>query len=298
MIQPPSLKFGDKICIVSPSRTIQETQIKEAIDIFEAWGLQVDLGSHVYDRFGYFAGTDEQRLSDLQIAINNPDIKAIFCSRGGYGMSRILDLLNFDNLLNTPKWIVGFSDITALHIQLNNIGIQSIHGLMPVQFDYMGTEESLDSLKELLFNNKVEYQLPVHADNILGDASAEIIGGNLSLLTDCLGTKSEISTNGKILFVEEIDEYLYKIDRMFNQLKRANKLSKLKGLIVGDFSQQKDTNIPFGQTLEQIVLHHTSEFNYPVAFNIPIGHEPHNLAVPCGRVMKLNVSKSKVELIG
>ncbi|MEQ9659176.1 LD-carboxypeptidase, partial [Fulvivirga sp.] len=223
---------------------------------------------------------------------------SIYCSRGGYGMSRILDQLNFDNLLNNPKWIIGFSDITALHIELNNIGIQSIHGLMPVQFDYMGTEGSLESLKELLFENKLWYQLPGHTNNISGQISGEIIGGNLSLLTDSLGTKSEINTNGKILFVEEIDEYLYKIDRMFNQLKRANKLSELKGLIVGDFSQQKDTNIPFGQTLEQIVLHHTSEFNYPIAFNIPIGHEPYNLAVPCGRVMKLSVTKSAVELIG
>jgi muramoyltetrapeptide carboxypeptidase len=298
MIQPPSLKPGDKIFIVSPSRTIQETQIIEAIEIFKKWGLQVELGRHVYDSFGYFAGTDEQRLGDLQKGMDDIEIKAIFCSRGGYGMSRILDQLNFDNLLNNPKWIIGFSDITALHIELNNIGIQSIHGLMPVQFDYMGTEGSLESLKELLFENKLWYQLPGHTNNISGQISGEIIGGNLSLLTDSLGTKSEINTNGKILFVEEIDEYLYKIDRMFNQLKRANKLSELKGLIVGDFSQQKDTNIPFGQTLEQIVLHHTSEFNYPIAFNIPIGHEPYNLAVPCGRVMKLSVTKSAVELIG
>lgn len=298
MIQPPSLKPGDKICIVSPSRTIQETQIVEAINILKGSGLSVELGSYVYSSYGYFAGTDEQRLSDLQKAIDNPEIKAVFCSRGGYGMSRILDNLDTDRLLKSPKWIIGFSDITALHIKLNNVGVQSIHGLMPVQFDYMGTEESIASLKQLLFENRCNYKLPDHSDNIYGEASGEIIGGNLSLLTDSLGTKTEINTKGKILFVEEIDEYLYKIDRMFNQLKRANKLSELKGLIVGDFSQQKDTNIAFGQTLEQIVLHHSSEFDYPIAFNVPIGHEPYNLAVPCGRTMNLKVSESGVELVG
>lgn len=298
MIEPSKLKTGDKICIVSPSRTIQETQIKEAIDLFEKWGLKVELGEHVYSSYGYFAGTDAQRLNDLQKAIDNPEIKAVFCSRGGYGMSRILDSLNFEELLKQPKWIIGFSDITALHIQLNNIGLQSVHGLMPVQFDYMGTEDSIESLKKLLFDGSIDYQLPGDINNISGEAHAEIIGGNLSLLVDSLGTASEINTDDKILFVEEIDEFLYKIDRMFNQLKRADKLSKLKGLIIGDFSQQKDTNIPFGQTLEQIVLHHTSNFNYPISFSIPIGHEPHNLAIPCGRVIKLNVSKSNVELIG
>lgn len=298
MIQPPKLKTGDKICIVSPSRTIQEIQINEAIDIIQEWGLQVELGKHVYDSYGYFAGTDEHRLEDLQQAINNPEIKAVFCSRGGYGMSRILDNLNFEKLINNPKWIIGFSDITALHIQLNKIGIQSIHGIMPVQFDYMGTEESIKSLHRLLFENQLHYQLSGHTNNNEGEVEGEIIGGNLSLLADSLGTKSEISTEGKVLFVEEIDEYLYKIDRMFNQLKRADKLSGLKGMIIGDFSQQKDTNIAFGQTLEQLVHYHTKDYDYPIAFNIPIGHEAHNLAIPCGRMVKLKVGKSNVELIG
>jgi len=298
MIQPKKLKPGDKICIISPSRTIQEPQIREAIKILQQWGLQVELGKHVYDSYGYFAGTDNDRVSDLQMAIDDPEIRAVFCSRGGYGMSRILDDLNFEMLLKNPKWIIGFSDITALHIQLNNVGIQSVHGLMPVQYDYMGTEQSLQSLKTLLLTDSLDYQLPGKADNIEGEVTGEIIGGNLSLLVDSLSTKSEIYTDGKILFVEEIDEYLYKLDRMFNQLKRGNKLSGLKGLVVGDFSEQKDTNIAFGQTLEQIVLHHTREFDYPIAFNIPIGHEPYNLAIPCGRDMKLKVSKSAVTLVG
>ncbi len=298
MIQPPSLKSGDSICIVSPSRTIQAAQIEVAIDIFREWGLHVLLGEHIYDHYGYFAGTDAQRLNDLQKSIDNPEIKAVFCSRGGYGMSRILDSLSFEKLINNPKWIIGFSDITALHIQLNNIGIQSIHGIMPVQFDYKDIEESIQSLKHLLFENKVDYQFSSHFDNIEGEVEAVIIGGNLSLLVDSLGTNSEISTEGKILFIEEIDEYLYKIDRMFNQLKRAGKLSGLKGLIIGDFSQQKDTSIALGQTLEQIVLHHTKDYLYPIAFNIPIGHEPHNLAIPCGRIVKLNVNKSNVQLVG
>jgi muramoyltetrapeptide carboxypeptidase len=298
MIQPSSLKKGDSIVIISPSRQISPEQIKRAIEIFESWGLKVCLGNHVYSTSGYFAGTDEERLIDLQSAIDNNQVKAIFCARGGYGMSRILDDINLDGLIENPKWIIGFSDITALHLKINQMNMESIHGLMPVQFEYEGVDESLKSLHDLLFINKFASSISSKNSNWLGALSGELIGGNLSLIVDSLGTSTEIETEGKILFIEEIDEYYYKIDRMLNQLKRANKLLQIKALIVGDFSQLKDTIIPFGKTLEEIIYHYFGHIKGPVIFDFPLGHESKNMAVPCGRTVTLEVNESEVKLLG
>jgi muramoyltetrapeptide carboxypeptidase len=296
MIRPPLLKTGDKIAIVSPSRMITQNQLVVALEVLDSWGLEVVLGDHIYDSHGYFAGADVFRLNDLQRAIDDQEIKAIFCSRGGYGMSRILDQINVQSLLNNPKWIIGFSDITAIHIKLNCVEVESIHGLMPVQFEYKGIENSLESLQNLLFNGKVDYKVEGNDYNRRGKATGEVIGGNLSLLIDSLGTSSEIDTAGKILFIEEIDEYLYKVDRMFNHLKRTSKLNKISGLIVGNFSQMKDTTIPFGKNVEELILDYTDLFNGPVVFNFPIGHEAFNLAIPCGRNMTLEVNEKGAKL--
>ncbi len=297
MIRPTKLKKGDKIALIAPSRMIVEKQLDAAKEIFKSKGLEVILGSKLFNTYGYFAGSDEERLSDLQEMIDNPKIRAIFCARGGYGMSRILDQLNLNELKNNPKWIIGFSDITALHLQLNHLGIESIHGLMPVQYEYMGVEESLESLWQLLFEEKISYEIHGNSSNKEGSVKAQIIGGNLSLLIDSLGTKTEIDSNGKILFIEEIDEYLYKVDRMINHLKRAGKLNKIKGLIIGNFTELKDTRILFGQNLKEIILSHCQSLDVPICFNFPVGHESLNLAIPCGREVSLNVSKDKVSLI-
>lgn len=289
-ILPPALIPGDKVTILSPSRQIKETHLSTAISTLQSWGLEVVLAEHVFDKEGYFAGKDKDRLKDLQSAIDDNDCAAIFCARGGYGLSRIIDKLDLASLKTRPKWIVGFSDITALHLKLNKQDMVSIHGLMPVQFEYAGTEKSIESLKNLLFKQKGSIAAEYHSANKNGIAKGELVGGNLSLLVDSLGTATEIGTENKILFVEEIDEYLYKIDRMFNHLKRAGKLKNLAGLIVGGFSQMKDTHIPFGKILETVILEKLEGPYFPVAFNFPIGHESLNMAVPVSHQVLLEVN--------
>ena len=298
MIRPDLLKNGDKIALIAPARMITPEQVETAYDVFREWGLTVVQGENLFMRDGYFSGTDHQRLSDLQKAIDNSEIKAIFCARGGYGITRILDRLNLDNLNNFPKWIVGFSDVTALHLAINNHGVQSIHGLMPVQYDYMEVERSLSSLHNILFEGSFQYTVSGSEHNIPGLVNAEIVGGNLSLLADSIGSRTELNTNRKILFIEEIDEYFYKIDRMLNQLSRAGKFEQLAGVVLGDFSLIKDTQIPFGKSFEDIVLRYFSHLNIPVAFGFPVGHEAHHLAIPIGRKVRLSVSKDNTVISG
>ena len=291
MIRPPSLGPGDAIGLIAPSRTITESQVKAAVKTFELWGLKVVQGKHLFGRHGYFAGTDHQRLHDLQEMINDHRIRAIFCARGGYGITRILDDLDLSMLLKDPKWIIGFSDITALHLALNRLGLESIHGLMPVQFDYLNAGPSIESLKKLLFEDRGSIEAQPHDLDRPGKARGQIVGGNLSLLADSLGTASEVQADGKLLFFEEIDEYLYKIDRMLTQLKRAKKLDNLAGLIVGDLSQMKDTQIPLGMSVKELVVDRVKEYGYPVAFNFAIGHEIPNYSIPLMREVSLTVDK-------
>lgn len=298
MVSPKALKKGNKVIIISPSRQINNSQIERAIEVLESWGLEVSVGDYAFSRSGYFAGTDSERLKDLQDSIDNQKIAAIFCARGGYGLSRIIDHLDLSGLTRHPKWIIGFSDITALHLRLNLAGIESIHGLMPVQFEYDGVDNSIDSLYNMLFNNEFKYNWEGNTQNNLGECTAEIVGGNLSLLVDSLGTKTEIRTDNKILFIEEIDEYFYKIDRMLNHLNRAGKFSKLAGLVIGQFSDLKDTQIPFGFNLIEIIKSNITNKQVPIAFDAPIGHEAHNLSIPIGRKIYLNVMKDKVVLKG
>jgi len=292
MIKPPLLRKGDKIGLVAPSRMITQDQIEFSYDIFKKWGLKVVKGDNLLTQNGYFAGTDEQRHSDIQSFVNDDDIKAIFCARGGYGMTRIIDYVDISPLKNQPKWIIGFSDITALHIKLELNDIPSIHGLMPVQYGDNGMDKSLASLYDLLFHGTCEVHAEPHDLNILGGSSSTLVGGNLSLVAESLGTHTEIDTKGKILFLEEVDEYLYKIDRMFNQLNRANKLSELAGLVIGDFSDMKDTQIPFGVDVYKLIDQHVKQYDFPVAFNFPIGHEQLNMAVPLGLPVRFNVDES------
>ncbi|MEL7002721.1 MAG: LD-carboxypeptidase [Bacteroidota bacterium] len=290
------LKSGDNVSIISPSRVIFEDQMIEAKRILKTWGLNVIEGCSLYSQSGYFAGTDDDRLIELQQVINDPSIRAIFCARGGYGLTRFLDELDVTPLLKRPKWIVGFSDITALHLKLNLAGIESIHGLMPVQFEYSGVKDSIASLYKILFHSEGEYKTETSIDNVSGEAIGTLVGGNLCLICDSLGTSSEINTDDKILFLEEIDEYLYKIDRMLNQLKRSGKFQNLKGVIIGDFSKVKDTEIAFGISLIPLIKSYFGDKNIPLMFGFPAGHEPLHWALPLGRRVELSVDNNGCRL--
>lgn len=292
---PAYLKSGDSVAIVAMASKVELTAISKAIKIFEEWGLDVIIGDSVGMEDHTFSGSDELRRFDFQRFINDKNVKAIFSARGGYGSSRIIDQISFDAFIENPKWIIGFSDITAVHGKIQNIGFQSIHGPMPKT---MGWDEGSDNaLKNALFGEMVDYEIVSQKDNRLGEGSGQLIGGNLAILAHSIGSESDLNYDGKILFIEDIGEYLYNIDRMMVQLKRAKKLTNLSGLIVGQFSSLKENDEPFGRTVTEIILKHTSHTNYPVAFNFPIGHTDENWAVRCGEAMNLSVTDTKVSLV-
>jgi len=292
MIIPPYLKPSSKIRIVSPAGKINEERVIPAVEWFEKQGYKVKLGNHVFAQHFQFAGTDAQRLEDLQAAFDDSETDAIICSRGGYGAIRIIDQLDLTELKKHPKWLIGFSDITILHSCLNNIEIASIHGAMPPFFfdENSKPNESLVSLMDLLTGKNLNYQIKKNERNRTGNVTAELVGGNLSIIASLLGTKYELKTEGKILFLEDIDEYLYHIDRLIQQLKLAGKLDKLAGLVIGDFTSIKDNDSPFGQTVEEIILETIKEYNFPVCFGFPAGHDKKNLALAFGKKWSLNVS--------
>lgn len=289
-IFPKALQKNNKIVIIAPSGRLVEGTIDFGVQTLESWGLQVYLSKYLQKGHHYFSGTDSERLHDLQEAIDNPEVAAIFCARGGYGITRILDKVDFSSLKKQSKWVIGFSDITALHLKLYQLGLCSVHGVMPAGFE-KAESKSIESLKSVLFGEPIAYEFNSNQYNKEGKAKGKIIGGNLSLIVESLGTPSEVCFDHTILFIEEIDEYRYKIDRMMMQLKRAGKLSHLAGLIVGHFSGTKDTLVPFGMTTEALILDHVSEYNFPIAFNIPIGHEPLNIAVPYSCECTLDVGE-------
>lgn len=290
---PPFLKANDKIAIVATARKISKEEIGEAIKIFETWGLQVELGKTIGLSQNQFAGSDEERAKDLQSMLNRSDIKAIVCARGGYGTIRILDFLDFTAFTEHPKWLVGYSDVCILHSLINNyLGIQSLHATMPINFKN-NTDASIQSLKKALFGETYTINFQNHPLNKMGEAEAEVIGGNLSILYSLLGTKSAFNPDNKILFLEDLDEYLYHIDRMMMALKRAGKLSKLKALVVGGMTQMNDNAISFGKNAEEIILEHCQEYEYPICFNAPIGHLDNNLSLYFGRKLSLKIEKEQ-----
>lgn len=293
MITP--LQPGDKIAIIATARLISHEDIAAAIETLQSWGLEVEVGPTVGAQYGVFAGDDALRLQDLQQALDRPDIKAIICARGGYGTTRILDQVDFSQFQKHPKWIVGFSDITSLLCHIHSLGIESVHGIMPLLFP-TGTEAALDSLRRVLFGEELSYSVASHAFNRTGIAEGQLIGGNLALLHNVSGTSSDFTTKGKILFLEDVDEYLYSIDRMMVHLDRAGKLKDLSGLIVGHFSDIKDNAIPFGKDAYEIIAEHSGKYNYPVCYGFPTGHEPDNLALVCGRKARLEVTDQGTSL--
>jgi len=297
---PLSIKPGDKIRIVSPAGKVSEKHVFPAVEWLQKQGYRVELGKHVFASHYQFAGTDQQRLDDLQTALEDPETAAIICSRGGYGTVRIIEKLNCTDFLKYPKWLVGFSDITILHVCMNNLGVATIHGAMPRYFfDENGLPtENLNSLMQLLSGKKVQYSVKSEKANKPGKVSGELVGGNLSIISSLQGTKYEIDTFGKILFLEDIDEFLYHTDRMIHQLKLSGKLDNLAGLIIGDFTEMKDNESPFGKTVHEIVSEAVEDFSYPVCFGFPAGHDKKNLALGFGLKWELEVFEKKSVLIG
>ncbi|ATP58401.1 LD-carboxypeptidase [Pedobacter ginsengisoli] len=280
--QPAYLKKGDKIAIVCPASKLPRG-IDSALQIFESWGLEVVMGKTVNAKYHQFAGDDTLRTEDLQGFLDDPSVKAIIAGRGGYGCIRIIDALDFSLFVEHPKWLVGFSDITVLlcHVYAQ-FGIQSIHGPMPYTFDD-ATPESLASLKAALFGEKITYNYQSSPLNRDGNMQGILVGGNLTLLAMTIGSASEVDYDDKILFIEDIGERPAAIDRMMRMLKRAGKLAKLKGLIVGAFNELPDEKIPFGQTPEEVIWEIVKEYDYPVWFNFPVGHIDDNRAVIIGK---------------
>lgn len=294
-----TLKEGQTIGIVAPARKVDEEQLLKGCEVIKSWGLKVQMGKHCFEKDNaYLAAPDESRIEDFQYMLDNPSIDAIFCARGGYGTTRIIDQLDFKTFLKKPKWIVGFSDITALHLKLYQLGIESIHGCMPLQFAKPGYEASVNSLKKILFSEgPTLLEAEPNKLNRVGQGEGSVLGGNLSLVIDSLGTSTEPQTAGCILVLEEIDELLYKIDRMFTQLLRAGKLSQLAGLVIGHMTDLKDTSLPFSQSVEEIVMNKVGRFNYPVAFNFPVGHNVPNLSWRHGGKATLSITKEGSKLI-
>ncbi len=294
MVQPPFLKPGDTVSIVAPGRKIDAETVRFSVSMLESWGLNVLSGRNLLNTsHSYLSGTDTERLSDLQYALDDASVKAIICARGGYGTTRILDKLDFTSFLKNPKWVCGFSDITALHLKLQSWNVQSIHSTMPVMFPKKDSASSVESLKNLLFGEIGPITGEASYYNKSGNCLGELVGGNLSLLVDSLGTSSEIQTDNRILIIEEIDEYIYRLDRMLVQLKRADKLKNLAGLVVGHMTDMKESELPFGESVQQIILIHTQEYSYPIAFDFPTGHENPNLAWIQGAKGTLSVTDKR-----
>lgn len=289
---PPNIKPGSKIHIVSPAGKVDEKYVLPAVNWLSEQGYKVELGKHVFTRHFQFAGTDRQRLNDLQTAIDDPETDAIICSRGGYGTVRIIDKLDCRAFGKQPKWLVGFSDITILHACMNNLGVATIHGAMPRYFFKSdgNPAENLISLMKLLTGEKVSYSFKNGESNRAGTVKGELVGGNLSIISSLQGTKYELNTEGKILFLEDIDEFLYHTDRMMYQLKLSGKLANLAGLVLGDFTEMKDNESPFGKTIHEIISESVVDYNYPFCFGFPAGHDKKNLALAFGQNWELNIA--------
>ncbi len=273
MLRPPSLKPKDVVRILTTARKVSLEEIQEAGNWLKGLGYEVSLGSTIGLEDYQYGGSDQDRIHDFQAALDDPEVKAIWFARGGYGSIRVLESINWDQFIKNPKWVIGFSDMTVWHNQVNQFyGIQTLHAIMPLTFP-KASEEGKNYLAQNLSGNFPSITWNANPKNKSNKtAEGEIIGGNLSILYSLLGTKSGFNTNGKILFIEEIDEYLYHIDRMMVSLKLAGKLTGLKAIMVGGFTDIKDNEIPFGKTYQEIILEHTDDYNYPVFFDFPAGH--------------------------
>jgi muramoyltetrapeptide carboxypeptidase len=291
MITPPYLQKGDTIAILATARKHIVKSMQPTIDLLESWGLNVVIGKSIGLEENQLAGSDEERAADLQEQLDNPNIKAIWCARGGYGTVRVIDLIDFTQFKKSPKWLVGFSDVTVLHNHLNTMGYKSIHGIMPISLA-KASKEAIESLRLSLFGQPLQYAIDPHPMNRLGKASGELVGGNLSILYSLLGSPSAIDCTDKILYIEDLDEYLYHIDRMMMNLKRNGCLESLKGIIVGSMTDMKDNDIPWGKNALEIVQDVTKQYNIPVIFNFPAGHIHDNRALILGNNVTIDVTEN------
>ena len=297
LIKPEYLKKGDTVAIVAPSGVLKNynAYILKAKELLKSWELEVVIGENVFNDNGHFAGTDNQRSADFQLALDDKAIKAIWCARGGYGAMRVIDNLNFEKYKENPKWIIGYSDITAIHNDLHNNKSESIHGIMCKSLEKIDVDnnESISLLKKTLFGEKLSYTIEGNNYNIEGNSNGQLIGGNLTLLHCLLGSESSIDTDGKILFIEDLGEYLYHIDRMLISLKRAGYFDNCKGLIVGDFTDMRKNTTPFGRNIKELILDIVREYDFPVSFGFPAGHGEKNYPMILGREINLEVSKQQ-----
>ncbi|TVZ56509.1 muramoyltetrapeptide carboxypeptidase [Lutibacter sp. Hel_I_33_5] len=300
LITPAYLQEGDTIAIVAPAGILKNRKdvIAKAKKLAESWGLKVVLGKNLFTQAHHFAGTDDERCEDFQKALDNPNIKAIWAARGGYGSVRILDKLDFTQFLKNPKWIIGYSDITAFHNHIHNLGVETIHGMMPTSLEEKPEEiiKTIATYKKALFGDNLSYTIPSSKYNRNGNVNGQLVGGNIAILASMLGSKSQISTEGKILFIEEIGEYKYSIDRMLQSLKRAAYFTKVKAVIVGDMTKVKKNSTPWGSSIQQLILDVVPK-DIPVLFDFPAGHESDNRAMILGRSIKLAVSSNQSSVV-
>ena len=296
---PPYLQTGDTIGIVCPAGYMPFEKAQACIDTLLQWGYKVKTGKTLGSTSqNYFSGTDEERLKDFQEMLDDDEVSAVLCGRGGYGVTRIIDKISFKKFRKNPKWLIGFSDITVLHSHIyTNYEIATLHAPMAAAFNDGGSaNEYVQSLRRVLKGKEINYNCASHEFNRLGNATGELVGGNLALIAHLLGSESDIKTKNRILFLEDVGEYLYNIDRMMYQLKRAGKLAKLAGLIVGGFTDNKDTDRPFGKSAYEIIRDAVSEYSYPVCFGFPVSHEKENYALKIGVKYDLKIDTFEVSL--
>lgn len=293
---PPHLKKGDTVAILATARKIDASTLQPGIKLLESWGLKVILGKTIGMEQNQLAGADWQRATDFQEMLDNPSVKAIWAAKGGYGTVKIVDRVDFSNFKKNPKWIIGFSDVTVLHSHMNQLGFQTLHAMMAISAP-SATTAAKESLRKTLFGEKLSYSIPFHAFNQLGQAKGELVGGNLSVLYSIQGSISEVDLNNKILFLEDLDEYLYHIDRMMTNLKRNGSLKNLKGIIIGGMTSMNDNDIPWGKNALEIIQECVKDLNIPVAYNFPAGHIKDNRALILGAIISFEVSKKETKVV-
>jgi muramoyltetrapeptide carboxypeptidase len=296
MIKPHNLKSGSKIAIISPAGAVNPIFVESVVGMLQDKGYDPIVFPSCYNKHFQLGGTDEERLADLQNALDDSSIDAILCSRGGYGAIRLIDKLDFSGFMNNPKWFIGFSDITTFHIAINNLGVMSLHSQMTKDMHENPESDAVQNIYKILNGELPETTCENHEFNKTGIAEGELVGGNLSIIYSLQGTKFEINTDGKILFIEDLNEYLYHLDRIMISLKMAGKLKNLKGLIAGAFTDMKDNPNPFGKTPYEIISAHLAEYDFPVCYNFPVGHIDNNMPLICGKKYKLEVGESGVRL--
>src|SRR5690554_1085197 len=289
---PPYLKKGDTVALVCTARKFTPEEAQPAVELLKSWGLNVRLGKTIgLDNF-QLGGSDAERVEDFQMMLNDDSVKAIWCARGGYGTVRTIDKIDFSHFLQNPKWIMGFSDVTVLHSHIHNLGVATLHSIMPFSVPKAETTAK-ESLRKALFGTKISYEIPLSSYNKKGEAKGVLVGGNLSILYSLLGSKSSVSTDDKILYIEDLDEYLYHIDRMMMNLKRNGYFDNVKGIIVGGMTDMHDNQIPFGMTANEIILDVTKEYDIPICFDFPAGHLPDNRTLILGKEIKFEVENTQ-----